>query len=352
MKPNINEVKINLDHLLWRTRSKGQDYQFIITPKSPSIDGWFSFFSEVFSNREPSRNPKNIIGKIEKLEDSQFVATCFIDDKYLDSGGRPIKQYLIWFLHDDYDIPKIKKSLANGWGKDFISSSEGLYLPFYETSDTSKLGKENYITIKSSNDNFQKLQCDIREIKCELPVEKPISPHKIKIESEETFGKAIEKAIGKGVDWASFDFINEEGRKSMGVLRKFKKRIPTTVKLYSIKKKIKESPKERERFSRCLAKSFGGNTNDKFIEKLVEEYKSIAYEFFPSVSPKKHTEGYYLIVDVFKKYKKHERLLNKDESEGEKFVSECIKGGASADDICIRQIYLRLRELAKQDKGK
>lgn len=350
MKPNINDVTITFDHLLWRTRSKGQDYQFIITPKAPSIDGWFSdgwfsFFSEVFSNREPSRNPKNIIGE---LGGPQFVATCFVDDNYLDSGGRPIKQYLIWFLPDDYDIPKIKESLANDWGKDFISSSEGLYLPFYESSDTSELDKKKYITIKRSNDNFQELQFDIGEIKRKLPVAKLIFSHKTKKKSEETFEEAIIKAIEEGEVSASFDFINEEGRKSMGVLGRFRKVIPPTYKLYSIKEKIKESPRERERFSRCLAKSFGGNTNDKFIEKIVEEYKSIASK--PVLARK--DAGYYLIVNVFERYKKHERLLNLDESEGKKFVSECIKGGASADDVCIRQIYLRLRELAKQDKGK
>lgn len=345
MKPNINEVKINLDHLLWRTRSKGKDYQFVITPKSPAIDGWYSIFCEVFSSRLASRNPKNIIGK---LGDSQFVATCFIDDKYLDSSGRPIKQYLIWFFSYDYDISEIKESLVNDWGKGFISS-EGLYLPFYESSDTSELDKKKYINIEISGNNFQKLQYDdIKEIKCELPVRKPISPHQTKKESEETFEEAIEKAIEKGVDWASFDFINEEDRKSMGIPKIVKKYTPPTVKFYGIKKKIKKSPKERERFSRCLAESFKGNINDKFIEKIVEEYKSIAVKYVPS---RQGTKGYDLILNVFKRYKKHEELLNKDESEGGKVVSECIKG-ASADDVCIHNIYLRLRELAKQDKGK
>lgn len=310
---NIVEIKINLDHLLWRTRSKNQDYQFIKIPKSPFLDGWFSFFSKVFSSHEPSRNPKNILGEFESF---RFVATCFIDDKYLDFGGRPIKQYLIWFLHGEYDIPKIKDSLANDWGKDFISTSEGLYKPFYESSDIAKLDKENCIIIKRSEDNLQRLQYkDIGEIKCELPVRKPISSqpsnHKIKSESEETFEEAIEKAIKKGEKWA-----------------------------YKNKKK--------EDFLQCLTRSFGGSTKDNFLKRIMENPR-VSFCTPILKSPQK---GFDSIVDVFIRYKKHEMLLDKDENDGKKFVSECIKGGASADDECIRNIYLRLRKKAKDDKGK
>lgn len=310
---SIIEIKINLDHLLWRTRNKDQDYQFIKIPKSPSLDGWFSFFSKVFSNHEPSRNPKNIIGELESF---RFVATCFIDDKYLDSGGRPIKQYLIWFLHGEYDIPKIKDSLANDWGKDFISTSEGLYKPFYELSDISKLDKENYIIIKRSKDNLQRLQYkDIGEIKCELPARKPIcsqsTNRKIKKEGEETFEEAIEKAIKEGEKWA-----------------------------YKNKKKAD--------FLQRLARSFGGSIKDYFLKRIMENPR---VSFLTPIlkSPQK---GFDSIVDVFIRYKKHEMLLDKDENDGKKFVSECIKGGALADDECVRNIYLRLKELAKKNKEK
>lgn len=337
MNPNIIEIKINLDHLLWRTRSKDQDYQFIKIPKSPSLDGWFSFFSKVFSNHEPSRNPKNIIGKLESF---QFVATCFIDDKYLDFSGRPIRQYLIWLLHDDYDISKIKDLLANDWGKDFISASEGLYLPFYESSDTYKLDKNNYITVERTGNNFQKLQYyDVGEMKCELPIRKPISSqpsnHKIKRKIEETFEEAIGNAIKEGVKWASSEYIE------------CSKPLISSYKLSKIPKKIKESGEERKRFLLSLAKSFGGITKDQFIEKIVKEYKSMVSKYFGNP-----TRGFDSIINVFVRYKKHEKLLDLDENGGKKFVSECIKGGASAGDECIRHIYLRLMELAKRDKGK
>ncbi|MCK6469034.1 MAG: hypothetical protein L6Q53_12675 [Candidatus Brocadia sinica] len=326
---SIIEIKINLDHLLWRTRSKDQDYQFIKTPKSPSLDGWFSFFSKVFSNHEPSRNPKNILGKHESF---WFVATCFIDDKYLDSGGRPIKQYLIWFLHGEYDIPKIKDSLANDWGKDFMSASEELYKPFYESSDTSKLDKENCIIIERSSDKFKKLQySDIGEIKCELSA--PSLDHKTKKEVKETFEEAIRRAVEEGEALASAEY----NTCSVPFYRSYK--------LHRIPKEIIKSDKERERFLLCLAKSFGGSPKDQFVKVRAKNIKSIAFKFIG-----KPQKGFDSIVNVFEKYNKHEKLINLDESEGKKFVSECIKGGASADDVCIRNIYLRLRELAKQDK--
>lgn len=63
-------------------------------------------------------------------------------------------------------------------------------------------------------------------------------------------------------------------------------------------------------------------------------------------------KGFDLIVNVFERHNMHERLLDLDENEGKAFVSECINEGASSDDECIRYIYLRLKELAKQDKGK
>ena len=175
MQTHNTNVKIKLDHLLWRSRSKFQDYQFINSPKFPSIDGWFSVFNEVFSDREPGSDPNNIIGKLivpgnnYNSESFQFIAIYFIDDKYFDSSGRPIKQYLIWF-HQDYDISEINKLLANDWGKDFMSSSREVYFPFYESSDTSKLAEKEYIVIKKSNVDLQKLDFeDIGEIKYGFP---------------------------------------------------------------------------------------------------------------------------------------------------------------------------------------
>ncbi len=114
MQTHNTNVKVKFNHLLWRSRSRDQDYQFINSPESPSIDGWFPVFNEVFSNCEPGRDPKNIIGKLVVPGDDlqseffQFIASYFIDDKYLDSSGRPIKQYLIWF-HQDYEISEINE---------------------------------------------------------------------------------------------------------------------------------------------------------------------------------------------------------------------------------------------------
>lgn len=339
---NTIEIKINLDHLLWRTRSKVQDYQFIKIPKSPSINGWFSFFSKVFSNCEPSKNQKNVIGKLilakknYQSEYYQFIATCFIDDKYLDFSRRPIKQYLIWFLHSDYDISKIKESLPNDWGKDFISTSKGLYQPFHESSDISKLDKENYIIIERSDDNLQKLQYDdIGEIKYELPVGQSVYPQtsddKTKKEVEETFEETIGESIKEGVKRALKDCKG----KFVGT-KLIKERICGC------------TDEEGERLLKSLAESFGGSTKDQFIKKRVEECSSITFKLISN----KPTKGFELIINAFRKYKKHEILLDLDENEGKKFVYECIKEGASANDECIRNIYLRLKELAKQDRRK
>lgn len=166
----------------------------------------FSFFGKVFSNREPDKNPKNIIGKLGPF---QFVATYFIDDEYFDSSKRPIKQYLIWFLHDDYDISKVKESLANDWGKDFISPTKGLYQLFYESSDTSKLDKEKCINIERSRDDFQKLVYeDIGEI--ELPKKDTIPSQHLDQKPKKDFKEEIKGAIRKGVIRASVDFIGKE----------------------------------------------------------------------------------------------------------------------------------------------
>jgi len=175
MQAHNTNVKVKFNHLLWRSRSRDQDYQFINSPESPSIDGWFPVFNEVFSNCEPGRDPKNIIGKLVVPGDDlqseffQFIASYFIDDKYLDSSGRPIKQYLIWF-HQDYEISEINELLADDWGKDFISSSKALYSAFYESSDNSKLAQKKYIVIKRSNVDLQKLDFkDVGEIKYGFP---------------------------------------------------------------------------------------------------------------------------------------------------------------------------------------
>lgn len=180
MQINNTNVKINLNHLLWRTRSKNQDYQFINSPKSPSVDRWFSLFNEVFSGREPGREPKNITGKLVATGDNHesesfpFIASCFVDDKYSDSSGRPIKQYLIWF-HRDYDTSEINKLLADDWSQDFVSSSSEVYSSFYESSDISTLAEKEYIVIKKSGADLQKLDFeDIGEIKYGLHEVEPL----------------------------------------------------------------------------------------------------------------------------------------------------------------------------------
>ena len=175
MQTNNANVKIKLNHLLWRSRSRDQDYQFINSPESPSIDGWFTVFNEIFSDREPGEDPKNIIGRLvvssndNQSEIFQFIASCFIDDKYLDASGRPIKQYLIWF-HQGYEIFEINKLLSDDWGKDLISSSKEVYSDFYESSDNSKLAQEECIVIKRSSPDLQKLDFeDIGEIQYGFP---------------------------------------------------------------------------------------------------------------------------------------------------------------------------------------
>ena len=175
MQTNNANVKIKLNHLLWRSRSRDQDYQFINSPESPSIDGWFTVFNEIFSDREPGRDPKNIIGKLvvpgndSQSEFFQFIASYFIDDKYLDASGRPIKQYLIWF-HQGYEISQINKLLSDDWGKDLISSSREIYSAFYESSDNSKFAQEEYVVIKRSSADLQKLDFeDIGEIQYGFP---------------------------------------------------------------------------------------------------------------------------------------------------------------------------------------
>lgn len=175
MQTHNTNVKIKLNHLLWRSRSRDQDYQFINSPESPSIDGWFTVFNKIFSDREPGRDPKNIIGKLvvpgndHQSEFFQFIASYFIDDKYLDASGRPIKQYLIWF-HQGYEISETSKLLADDWGRDFISSSKEVYSSFYESSDFSKLAEKECIVIKRSNADLQKLDFeDIGEIKYGFP---------------------------------------------------------------------------------------------------------------------------------------------------------------------------------------
>ncbi len=175
MQTHNANVKIKLNHLLWRSRSKAQDYQFINSPESPSIDGWFTVFNEIFSDHKPGRDPKNIIGKlVVPGNDSQskifhFIASCFIDDKFSDAGGRPIKQYLIWF-HQGYEVSEINKLLSDGWGKDLISSSKEIYSDFYESSDNSKLALEECIVIKRSSPDLQKLDFeDIGKIQYGFP---------------------------------------------------------------------------------------------------------------------------------------------------------------------------------------
>ena len=176
MKPEITEVEINLDHLLWRTRSKNQDYQFIKEPKSPNTEKWYSFVHrDVFPYFEPTRDLitrkydlKNVVGTLVLKENFPFVATAFVDERYLDSSKRPILHFLAWFPPKEYDILEIKEFLPNDWGC-CLTSPAGVYPPYYESGDTSQLKERDHV-IRISRDALKKSHfVDIGKINLELP---------------------------------------------------------------------------------------------------------------------------------------------------------------------------------------
>jgi hypothetical protein len=342
MTTDTFEVKINFDHLLWRTRGKDWDYQFVITPKSPHIDGWYSFHKEVFSNREPSQKPINLIGELvlttndnEDLS-NKFIANCFIDKKKYDTYGRAIKQYLIWFLYD-YDISDIKRLLSKDWGKVFIAQAEKL-CSLNSVYEISKLRAKNFIILENAIEDLQQIKFeDIGKIIRRLPEQEPLTHSHLDVKPfKKDFEDDIDKAIKRGENWAALEFIQSKGRI---IFRKLKQ----------IEKKITESSIEHERLLRCLAKSFAGSIEDQFLSPRVENIKKKWREL---IDPNDHQKGFDLLVQVLEEYNLHKKLLDLDEYEGKEKVSEWIDSDASSEDECIHNIYLRLKKLAEENKKK
>src|SRR5690606_34291658 len=96
--------------------------------------------------------------------------------------------------------------------------------------------------------------------------------------------------------------------------------------------------KDQERLN-LLAKGFKGHVDDGFLQARLESSKIVSLDLV--ILPKK---GYVALVEFFLEY--GESLATMDETQATNYIAGELKDfGARPDDMVVRNIMLRVREL-------
>ncbi|MCZ7585371.1 MAG: hypothetical protein M5R36_19655 [Deltaproteobacteria bacterium] len=107
-----------------------------------------------------------------------------------------------------------------------------------------------------------------------------------------------------------------------------------------VHEKGKEYLGERSDLQRRLAKSFGGDLNDKFIQDRVE---GILLRIVKRPIQKEPRRGFDALVEVLSKREDIISFLNLSEEQAAKEVAKILK--ASTDDRVVRNIVIRLKSV-------
>jgi len=82
------------EDLLWRTRGRKWDYEFISRPRRDWQDRSYLVTTQVFS-AGAGRVPRNIVGQVEG---ETYLACSVLDPDRTDEFGRPVQHYVLWLV--------------------------------------------------------------------------------------------------------------------------------------------------------------------------------------------------------------------------------------------------------------
>lgn len=126
--------------LLWQTRGRHWDYEFVAIPDEPCLFSWWDVFNQIFGGSpEPRTVPIFRYGEFPGPRPRPFVAVAFSDSVLRDEHGRPICHYLVWFpeLPAGPEFDKLRTGLPEDWPKQILSTMRS----YFESSDVFGLGK-------------------------------------------------------------------------------------------------------------------------------------------------------------------------------------------------------------------
>ena len=88
------DLMVLREDLLWRTRGRKWDYEFISRPRREWKDRSYLVTTQVFS-AGAGRVPRNIVGQVEG---ETYLACSVLDPDRTDEFGRPVQHYVLWLV--------------------------------------------------------------------------------------------------------------------------------------------------------------------------------------------------------------------------------------------------------------
>jgi hypothetical protein len=103
----VERLRLQLGHLLYRTRGRDWDYAFLLQPARILGEGWYTLHRRMFANVEPTPEPLLLRGALGVGVGHPFFATTFVDSTRRDSQDRPVAHYLAWLGQAAEDAPGV-----------------------------------------------------------------------------------------------------------------------------------------------------------------------------------------------------------------------------------------------------
>ena len=134
----MNAVTLHLTFnpatLLWQTRGRYWDYEFVAVPDAPCVDSWWEVFNQIFGGGpEPRKGVVHRYGELPGSQPKPFVAVAFSDAVLRDQHGRPICHYLVWFPETEAGpaFERLRTGLPEDWPTQILNTMR----PYFDSND-------------------------------------------------------------------------------------------------------------------------------------------------------------------------------------------------------------------------
>ncbi|MCI0590992.1 MAG: hypothetical protein L0Y67_05225 [Gammaproteobacteria bacterium] len=120
--------------LLWQTRGRYWDYEFVAIPDAPCLGSWWDVFNQIFGGSpDPRKGVVHRYGELPGPQPRPFVAVAFSDAVLRDEHGRPICHYLVWFPETEAGpaFERLRTELPENWPAQILNTMR----PYFESSD-------------------------------------------------------------------------------------------------------------------------------------------------------------------------------------------------------------------------
>lgn len=173
----LAKLEFNPSSLLWKTRGKYWEFEFISTPSHPKLDSWWSKFQEVFQDVQVDEEPKIYYGELNfnqsEVRQPYLAAACF-DAEREDWTRRRIQHFLIWFPNSIESAQSLKNSVPADWHNQILTHLDS----FLNAEDIFDLSEEEIGNLRSEGKklgNFLKEKYSDRVTSFVLNTENPVA---------------------------------------------------------------------------------------------------------------------------------------------------------------------------------